>query len=127
MWVVGARVPPKVHARPLRLVRPGTPAHISDGAQVDDDRGEVLADHGHVAVVGRHPGLAGAGAECDTAPSFDPHVVGVAATFVGDGVEAGLVAAYCLGLSAEPVGGLGELLLSLNLDHLLALRFNSLN
>jgi hypothetical protein len=41
----------------------------------------------------------------------------VAATFVGDGVEAGLVAADRLGLLTEPVGGALELLSALNLNH----------
>lgn len=52
----------------------------------------------------------------------DANVVGVTVSFVGDGVEAALVAAYALRFFAEPVGGAGELLGTLYLDHVVSFR-----
>lgn len=106
-------VRPVCVCRDGRLVRP--PSHLTNRAEVDDDRTEVFA-YERVLAVTKTCG-AGAGAERPTVPAADADVVAVPVRLVRYFVEVGLVAANRLPLLAEPGGGVGELLGALNLDH----------
>ena len=72
----------------------------------------------------RRAGFAAAGDERQVVPALNPHGVLGSPHLVGDEIEAGFVTTYALRLFAEMLGCALELLAALNLNHLVALRFN---